>query len=63
MTERKKIAAIVTTYFSNSHDDLIVSKFVKGFPAEDGLIEPQVDVVSMYMDQVHWSFEQFDSRR
>ena len=53
MAERKKIAAIVTTFFQGSHADLIVSKFAKGFPTADGLVEPQVDVVSMYMDQVH----------
>ena len=55
MAERKKIAAIVTTYFSGSHADLIASKFATGFPGEDGLVEPQVDLVSMYMDQVHGS--------
>ena len=51
--DRKKIAAIVTTYFSRSHADLIVSKFLRGFDTPNGLIEPKVDVVSMYIDQVH----------
>ena len=32
MPERKKIAAIVTTWFPGSHADLIASKFVTGFP-------------------------------
>ena len=53
MSERKKIAAIVTTYFSESHADLIASKFATGFPTEDGLLEPQVDLVSLYIDQIH----------
>ena len=53
MMERKKIAAIVTTYFANSHADLIVSKFVNGFPDGSDLIVPKVDIVSLYMDQVH----------
>ena len=35
MANRKKIAAIVTTYFPYSHSDLIVSKFVSGFPIEE----------------------------
>jgi len=52
MSERKKIAAIVTTYFPPSHADVIVTKFLKGFPTDDGLIPPEVDVVSMYMDQI-----------
>ena len=50
---RKKIAAIVTTFFPGSHADLLVSHFVKGFPTPSGVIAPKVDVVSMYMDQAH----------
>ena len=53
MNRRKKIAAIVTTYFSESHANLIVTKFLAGFPTEEGVVEPRVDVVSMYMDQLH----------
>ena len=53
MADRKKIAAIVTTYFSGSHADLIVSKFATGFPTGDGIVAPRVDLVSMYMDQLH----------
>ena len=50
---RKKIAAIVTTFFAGSHADLLISRFVKGFPTPSGVIESQVDIVSMYMDQLH----------
>ncbi len=50
---RKKIAAIVTTFFPGSHADLLVSRFVKGFPTGTGMVEPGVDVVSMYIDQAH----------
>ena len=50
---RKKIAAIVTTFFPGSHADLLISRFVKGFPTPSGVIESQVDIVSMYMDQLH----------
>ena len=53
MLERKKIAAVVTTWFPGAHADLIAGKFVTGFPTVDGLQEPEVDLVSMYMDQVH----------
>ena len=53
MSERKKIAAIVTTYFAESHADLIGSKFATGFPTKDGLLKPRVDLVSMYIDQIH----------
>ena len=53
MPNRKKIAAIVTTYYPRSHADVIVTKFLKGFPCDDGLHAPQVDIVSMYLDQIH----------
>jgi hypothetical protein len=53
MTERKKIAAIVTSYSPHSHADVILTKFLKGFPTDKGIEEPQVDIVSMYLDQVH----------
>jgi hypothetical protein len=51
MSERKKIAAVVTTYRPHSHADVIVTKFLKGFPSDEGVLEPRVDVASMYVDQ------------
>ncbi|MBI4529955.1 MAG: hypothetical protein HY709_00380, partial [Candidatus Latescibacteria bacterium] len=53
MDDRKKIAAIITTYFPHSHADVIVTKFLKGFPTDDGIREPRVDLVSIYLDQIH----------
>ena len=53
MSEHKKIAAVITSFDPNSHADVIVTKFVRGFPTDEGLREPKVDLVSMYMDQVH----------
>ncbi|MEK7397983.1 MAG: hypothetical protein AAB116_13700 [Candidatus Poribacteria bacterium] len=53
MEQRKKIAAIITTYFPASHADVIATKFLKGFPTDEGLLPPKVDIVSMYMDQIH----------
>ena len=29
-----------------------MGKFIRGFPTDDGLIAPSVDIVSMYIDQV-----------
>jgi hypothetical protein len=49
---RKKIAAVITEYFAGSHADVIVTKFLKGFPIDEGLQSPRVDVVSLYIDQV-----------
>lgn len=52
MDQRKKIAAIITTYFPNSHADVIVTKYMKGYPTDDGHILPRVDLVSIYLDQI-----------
>ena len=52
MPERKKIAAVITEYRVPAHADVIIGKFIKGFPTDDGLLEPKVDIVSMYLDQV-----------
>ena len=52
MSEPKKIAAVITEYRVPAHADVIVGKFIKGFPTDDGMIEPQVDIVSMYLDQI-----------
>ncbi len=52
MASHKKMAAVITEYRVPAHADVIVGKFIKGFPTDDGLIEPQVDIVSMYLDQI-----------
>ena len=50
MPNKKKIAAIITEYWPRSHADVMVTKFLKGFPTDDGLIEPRVEIASMYID-------------
>ncbi len=49
--DRPKIAAIITAFYPLSHADVLLVKFLKGFPTDDGLIEPRVDVASMFIDQ------------
>ena len=49
----KRIAAIVTTYFPNSHAAVLVDKFIRGFPIDDGLIPPRTKIASLYIDQIH----------
>ena len=51
MSDRKRIAAVITEYFAGSHADVLVTKFLKGFPTDDGRFAPRVDLVSMYIDQ------------
>ncbi|OIO95375.1 MAG: hypothetical protein AUJ92_08070 [Armatimonadetes bacterium CG2_30_59_28] len=51
MSQRPKIAAIITEYRPLSHADVIVTKFLKGFPTDEGVVPSRCDVVSMYIDQ------------
>ena len=53
MSDKKKIAAIVTSYSPHSHADVLIPKFLKGFPADEGLMPPKVELASMYLDQIH----------
>jgi len=48
-----RIAAVVTSYFPNSHADVLVGKFIQGFPTDAGLLPPRSTVVSLYIEQHH----------
>ena len=48
-----RIAALVTTFFPNSHAGGLVSKFLTGFPTDDGLVAPRTRIASLYLDQIH----------
>lgn len=51
MTTPKKIAAIISEYFHYSHADVVVGKFLRGFPTDTGLLPARTQIVSMYVDQ------------
>ena len=51
MSERKKIAAIITEYRPGSHADVIVGKYLQGFPTDEGFLQPRVDLAGIYIDQ------------
>jgi len=50
MTDRLRVAAIVTIYHPKSHADVIVTKFLKGMSTDEGLLAPEIEIVSMYLD-------------
>jgi hypothetical protein len=50
MAEPKKVAAVVTEYRKWSHADVIVGKILEG-PLYDGKDKPELQLVSMYVDQ------------
>jgi hypothetical protein len=49
---RKRIAALVTEYRENSHGDVIVTKFLEGCKILDTDFRPQVEIASLYLDQI-----------
>lgn len=52
MTKRPKIAAIVTEYRKFSHAQHIVDRFLEGYGWNSRHHRPEMDVVSLYVDQV-----------
>ena len=49
--EKLPVAAVITEYRTNSHADVIVGKILEGFK-QDGGPGPDLQVISMYTDQV-----------
>lgn len=49
---RKRIATIITEYRPDSHADVIVGRLLEGYEYNGQHQTPQVEVVSMYTDQV-----------
>jgi len=49
---RLKIAAVTTTYFKYSHSQHIVDRFLEGYSWQGRHHRPDMDVVSLYVEQV-----------
>lgn len=49
----KKIAAISTTYHVRSHSDNFITRELEGYWINEDFHAPPVEVVSLYMDQIH----------
>jgi len=53
MTTPFRIAAITTTFFPSSHAGVLITKFLRGFPTDTGLIPPRTQIASLFIDQIH----------
>ena len=51
--QRKKIAALSTTYHVRSHTDNFVTRFLEGYWINEKYYASPADIVSLYMDQIH----------
>ncbi len=49
---RPKVAVITTVYRPGSHADVIATRLIKGYEFQGAHVEPRVEVVSMYLEQV-----------
>ena len=50
MSDRLRVAAIITIYHPKSHADVIVTKFLKGMSTDEGFLTPEIEIVSIYLD-------------
>jgi hypothetical protein len=49
---RPKVAVITTVYFPDSHADVVATRLIKGYEFQGRHVEPRVEVVSMYLEQI-----------
>jgi hypothetical protein len=53
LSQRPKIAALVTTLYQQSHAQHIVDRFLEGYGWNGRHHRPAIDLVSLYVDQIH----------
>ncbi|HQS53352.1 MAG TPA: hypothetical protein PLN99_15790, partial [Daejeonella sp.] len=51
-TGMKTVAFIANIYFKISHADVIGTKLFLGIPTDEGMVTPQVKIVSVWIDQI-----------
>jgi hypothetical protein len=50
---KKKIACLSSTYHVRSHSDNFITRFLEGYWVHERYYEPQFQVASLWMDQIH----------
>jgi hypothetical protein len=49
---KKRVALIANIYRNSAHADVIATKFFAGIPTDEGMVEPEVEIVSVWIDQI-----------
>nr|MBI1230029.1 hypothetical protein [Cytophagales bacterium] len=50
--EKKKIALIANIYRNSAHADVIATKIFAGIPTDEGMVTPEIEIVSVWIDQI-----------
>ena len=50
MSDRPRVAAIITIYHPKAHADIIFTKYLKGMSTDEGFLAPEIEIVSIYFD-------------
>lgn len=50
--EQKRVALIANIYRNSAHADVIATKIFAGIPTDEGMVAPQVKIVSVWIDQI-----------
>ncbi len=51
-TALKRVALIANTYRNSAHADVIATKLFVGIPTDEGMVAPEVKIVSVWIDQI-----------
>ncbi|EON79058.1 hypothetical protein ADIS_0475 [Lunatimonas lonarensis] len=49
---KKKIALIANIYRNSAHADVIATKIFAGIPTDEGMVTPEIQIVSVWIDQI-----------
>lgn len=51
-TGKKRIALLANIYRNSAHADVIATKIFTSIPTDEGMVEPEIEIVSVWIDQI-----------
>src|SRR5688572_26348466 len=49
---KKRIALLANIYRNSAHADVIATKIFTSIPTDEGMVEPEIEIVSVWIDQI-----------